>query len=435
LLIVVKRFRALAAVAGAIALVLIVSACGNSSSGSQSSSGTSSSAATASSSSGAASSATKSPVTVLATAPVNSPAVSLPQWNDAAQIYAKQTNAAGGWDGHPVKIVACDNQLSPTVTVSCARQAGTDGAVAEIGFVLGTSAMMQVLQSEHVPWIPGIAGTPIELQSPSSYPTNISAVYQASGEVALAIKDKCASVALFVPSTLTSYAPIQKQQLAVNGIPSSAVIVPVTATDVSSYLAQTSGKACLLLTGVSSQIIAQLGVALPQLGSKFKHVIADPSLTTALASKAPSAWSGTQIASGETDINAPAWSTYRQGISKYATLSQTKFPYSEAQANYAGLTLLGNVVRSIAAKGEPLTGASVEAALNSNTTWSANGMVPAVNFTRQLGVPDAPRLVSPYVAFSQVTPQGQVTGAFDNQYVSILELLLGKKVTGAFFDG
>jgi ABC-type branched-subunit amino acid transport system substrate-binding protein len=424
------RERALTLVAGAIALVVAVSACGSTSS---STSSASSASTSASSTAGAASSPKGSPVTVLVTAPVNSPAVSLPQWFDISEIYAKQMNAAGGLDGHPVKIVTCDNQLSPTETVSCARKAGAVGAVAEVGFALGTSAMMQVLQSEHIPWIPGDAATPIELQSPISFPPTLTALYQASGQVALAIKDKCKSVALFVPSTLVAQAPIQKQQLAVNGIPSSVVVVPVTSTDVSPYLAQTSGKTCLILSGVSDQIIAQLGVALPQLGAKFQHVIADPSLTTALATKAPTAWNGTQIASVITDISAPAWSTYRQGISQYATLSQTKFPYSEGQGNYAAMNLLGNVVESIAKRGDTINSTSVLAALNSNTTWSTDGVTPSVNFTVKLGVPNSPRLASPYAGFSEVNSSGQVTGAFDNQYVSILDLLLGKKVSGGFF--
>src|ERR1700722_8007530 len=82
-------------------LAIAMTACGSSGSSGSSGSGNA----------GSGASKLGSPITVLVTAPVNSPSSSLPQWIDAGKIYAAQVNAQGGWDGHQVNIVGCDNQV------------------------------------------------------------------------------------------------------------------------------------------------------------------------------------------------------------------------------------------------------------------------------------------------------------------------------------
>src|ERR1700722_9362963 len=149
---------------------------------------------------GAGTKASKSPITVLVTAPINSPSSSLPQWVDAGKIYAKQINAKGGWGGHPVNIVGCDNQVIPTVMLNCARQAISAHAVAMTGFAIPSAAVLQTLQSANIPWVNGDAVTSVELQSPISFPIDVTALYQSTAEVALAVKDKCASTIVLASS-------------------------------------------------------------------------------------------------------------------------------------------------------------------------------------------------------------------------------------------
>jgi hypothetical protein len=410
------RFRWVVSLVGVIALVVAASACG------------SSSASTA----GAAPKHLGSPITVMATAPINSPAVSLPQWIDAAKIYAQAVNAKGGWDGHQVKIVGCDNQVIPTVMLNCARQAASVHAVAMTGFAIPSAAVMETLQSENIPWVNGDAVTSIELQSPMSFPINVSAVYQSSAEAALATKDKCKATTVLASSLDEANGTLEVQQLKAQGLKASLDVVPSTATDLSPYLAQASGSSCLLLYSITEALLASMNTALPTSGLKFQHIILTPTLTNAIIAEAPSVWNGTQIGSVDTNILAPAWAPYRQAIARYATVSNAKFPFSEAQPVWSSMVLIGNVVTYLLKHGHSnVTSANVVTALRSNHTWSLDNTAPPVNFTKSIGIPQAPRITSPDATF-WIVANGAIASEYGGKYYSILPIILNKKATGGF---
>jgi Periplasmic binding protein len=414
------RARQILAVVGVTALTVGAAACGGSSSKSTSDS--------------SASKALGSPITVMATAPVNSPASSLPQWIDAAKIYAQAVNAKGGWAGHRVTIVGCDNQVIPTVMLNCARQAASVHAVAMTGFAIPSAAVLQTLQSANIPWVNGDAVTSLELQSPISFPIDVSAVYQSSAEVALAAKDKCSSTTVLASSLDEATGPLEVQQLEAQGYRAKLDIVPDTATDLSPYLAQASGSSCLLLYSIGPNQLASMSTSLPQMNHKFQHIIVTPTLTNAIVAAAPTVWAGAQIGSVDTNIQAPEWAPYRQAISRYATVSDKKFPFSEAQPIWSSMTLIGNVVTYLLAHGHSdVTSENVLTALRSNHTWSLDNTLPPVNFSKAIGIPQAPRVVSPNASF-WVVSNGALTGAYGGKYYSILPIILKKKATSGFLS-
>jgi branched-chain amino acid transport system substrate-binding protein len=410
--------RALVAL-GVATSVLALSACG--------SSGNSSSSTTQQGHTSAA--ATKSPVVVLVTAPVNSQISSYPQYFYGVKAYADAVNAAGGLDGHPLKVTTCDNQFNPNVMANCARSAASAGAVAMMGNGPTTPALLSILKSANIAWLPADPFTPLEYQAPNSFVSTIGYVYLTTAEVALAVHSKCPSVAVWYGTLLASLGKAIGTQLAFYGIKPVLVGVPATATDLSAYVAQTTSAKCLLITGVADPQQAALGVALGQLGHKFQQIISTNALTTKFASQAPSAWNGTLIANTLSDPQGSAWAAFRTAMQKNYPSDVTN---PEAAQIWPLANIIGNVVSSLAHSGKSLTGANVQAALNSSQSWSAGGVIPNVDYTKSLGVKGFPRLVSPYAAF-QVVKNGAVVGDFGNGYVSILPFLMGQKVTPGTF--
>jgi hypothetical protein len=383
---------------------------------------------------GAGAKTSKSPITVLVTAPINSPSSSLPQWIDAGKIYAKQINAKGGWDGHPVNIVGCDNQVIPTVMLNCARQAISVHAIAMTGFAIPSAAVLQTLQNANIPWVNGDAVTSIELQSPISFPIDVTALYQSTAEVALAVKDKCASTTVLASSLDEANGKVELDALEAQGYKGSLDVVPDTATDLSPYLAEASHSACLLLYSIGPNQLASMSTSLPQMNHKFAHIIVTPTLTNAIVAAAPTVWAGAQIGSVDTNIQAPAWAPYRQAITSYASVSNTKFPFSEAQPVWASMVLIGNVVTYLLTHVHSnVTAADVLAALRSNHTWSLDNTLPPVNFTKSVGIPQAPRVVSPQASF-WIVANGTLTSEFSGKYYSILPIILKQKATSGFLS-
>jgi branched-chain amino acid transport system substrate-binding protein len=105
---------ALAAVAG----LGTLAACGSSAGGS--------------SASGSSASASKSPIKIGIAVPIKS-VVDFSESVAAAKGAARAVNKAGGVDGHPLQIVACNTQLNPNQELSCARTLIGDHVAATVG--------------------------------------------------------------------------------------------------------------------------------------------------------------------------------------------------------------------------------------------------------------------------------------------------------------
>jgi hypothetical protein len=380
-------------------------------------------------------SAAKPTVTVLITAPVNSTYYTAPQDFDAANIFAKYWNSQPS-QKYTLKIVTCDNQFSPTGYVACAQQAQKDGAVATAGIVVGNTAMMDALAKEGIAWVPGDAAGPVELQSPISFPVNASAVYLGAGAVAWAAKDHCKSTSLWVNDAISFQGPLIQKQLEAQGLSNIKIVnVPGNATDVSPYVAQVAGSDCLLMTGVNSQQIVQIGAALPQSGTHFAHIISAPALTQALISQQKGVWNTAQIGSSYTYATTKPWDLMRNLVDKqgkYGQFFNVKAPYGDAQQVWLSLTLLKNIFNYLAANGQPITNSSVLAALKSDHTWKIDDLSPPVNFTKSSGIPGSPRIVMASMALYDVK-NDTLQGAFGNRYIPVADIIENKKSTNPFF--
>ena len=96
------------------------------------------------------------------------------------------------------------------------------------------------------------------------------------------------------------------------------------------------------------------------------------------------------------------------------------------------MVLIGNVVTYLLKHGHSnVTSANVVTALRSNHTWSLDNTAPPVNFTKSIGIPQAPRITSPDATF-WIVANGAIASEYGGKYYSILPIILNKKATGGF---
>ena len=144
--------------AAAIAAALITSAC--SSSTTQSSSGGVSAVA-----------ATGSPIKLMATGILNTPAANFVESVNGADAAAAAINKAGGINGHPVEIVTCNDNLNAADAIECAVQAIQQHVIAYVGgdepFDTG---VFPYLAKAGIPWVGPLQNNPVTGQSKYSFP-------------------------------------------------------------------------------------------------------------------------------------------------------------------------------------------------------------------------------------------------------------------------
>jgi hypothetical protein len=184
-----------------------------------------------------------------------------------------------------------------------------------------------------------------------------------------------------------------------------------------------------MVLGVSDPQQAALGAALLQANHKFQNIISSPALTSAAAAQEPSIWNGAQIGNTLSDYTGSGWTLFRQNMSKYFPADNGS---PESQQVWVQMRLLGSVAAYLAANKTAITSQNIQVALNMNRAWSTGGAIPNVNFHQNVGVPGATRLFSDQAAF-QVVKNGVVTGAYGNKYISILSILLNKKIAPGTF--
>jgi ABC-type branched-subunit amino acid transport system substrate-binding protein len=129
------------------------------------------SSGTANTSGTTAKGATGSPVSIMVTGTLSSPDLSYPQAADGALAAAQAINKAGGIDGHPVNVIQCNDELSPSTAVSCVQKAVQDKVVALVGGIdLFSAELWPTLKSADIPWIGMDVISADQATDPMSYP-------------------------------------------------------------------------------------------------------------------------------------------------------------------------------------------------------------------------------------------------------------------------
>src|ERR1700677_1225853 len=139
----------------------------------------------------------KAPLAIMQMAPPSNPATG--NIFDGTTVAAAAINARGGVDGHPIKVIDCDDGApfsDPNDTAQCASQAVQDHVLAMVGnFSLFTSNIYASLQPASIANIGGLPSTSVDNTNPLSYPVQPDNTTTYAGIGLMLGRQKCKKVA------------------------------------------------------------------------------------------------------------------------------------------------------------------------------------------------------------------------------------------------
>ncbi|MFH8346693.1 ABC transporter substrate-binding protein [Streptomyces sp. NPDC018045] len=144
----------------------------------------------------------KEPLTVMTWAPVGTKATNMPGMPAMAQAYARWVNSRGGIDGHPLKVVTCNEHNDSVAAAHCAQRAVDAGAVAVVGsYSQFGRSFISPLERNGIPYLGGYGVSDEEFASPLSYPVNggQAALLAGNGRQLASV---CERVSLVRPDTI-----------------------------------------------------------------------------------------------------------------------------------------------------------------------------------------------------------------------------------------
>jgi ABC-type branched-subunit amino acid transport system substrate-binding protein len=123
---------------------------------------------------------------------LTNPAYTEPELKAGLDAAVASVNAAGGVNGHPLKLDFCDSAYNPNKELSCARQLISDHVVAAVHpsiFADSSGAEFKLYKQAGIPVFGGYGVNPVELSDTNSYPLSgglVGWVYGAAKAVKLA---------------------------------------------------------------------------------------------------------------------------------------------------------------------------------------------------------------------------------------------------------
>jgi len=361
--------RGIRAAACMIGLAGVVAAAGCSSGGG----GSTSSAATPK----AADKATGSPIVVASIIGPQQPADDQAGINSAVN----DINAHGGVGGHPLRVIYCNDNGDANTAAACARSAiANKSVVAAVSDDTNYgSAVDPILTQAGIAMIGGVAFTTADFTSKNFFSYQ-AGNFEVAGEAAIAA-DQLHAKKIFMPyldiPAGSSLPPLINATLAPRGQKlAGSLAIPVTATDLSSYVAkvqQAHPDAIITalttdLAGRFVQTARQEGIQTPifVLGGVY-----DPST---IQSQLGGAATNLYVAS-RLNLSSPAF----QQMSDDLTTYQPSYKKRNTQilSEWGGVQLFAYV----AAHAGKISRTSVLNTANHVTGWQYKGLTPPVNFT------------------------------------------------------
>jgi branched-chain amino acid transport system substrate-binding protein len=229
-------------------------------------------------------SAKKSPINVLGTGTLSGATNPAPEVAGGYEAAAAAINAAGGIDGHPIKVTMCDDQANPNIAQGCAEKAvaNHDAAVLASNDAY-SSSILPTLQKANIPFVGNLTETTLDATSRVSFPIAPGALngIPASGAVAKKIGcKKVASLLIEISGITGALQAGVESGLKAEGIQYVGTIdVPATAADYTSPVAAAEAKGADCIVGVlGSNGITAFLTALKESGGNVKAIIPGQSI-------------------------------------------------------------------------------------------------------------------------------------------------------------
>lgn len=414
-------------VAVLVSALAVTTAC--SSSSSTGGSGSSTSAAASGSSSGGA---TGSPITIGGTGSISSPVLSQPERQGAEEAAISVINAAGGVQGHPLKLDWCDTKNDANGEFTCMRQLADDKVTAIVapGLIVDQSSRgLKYAAAQGIPIIGGQGLSPAEFSTPGVFPLASGIPGWSYGQVIALVHAGCKHIALFGDNEAGSLYILGFTQAAMQ----LAGITPVryVKTDQNADPTFAQGAAQAIAGDVDCVVFDSsptYGAKAVQAlrGAGFKGPIASITgvfvqpIINSLGANANGLYLTSQMALN-TDTSDPGVQAFLAAMKKYAPSDDTN---ETAMTAWTAVQLFADVAKKISGG---IDSASVLAAMNNLSTpidLQTAGPYQVKGVTSPLK--DYPRIYNPMVAIG-VVKNGKLEPAGSGGFVDPFTALAALK--------
>jgi len=371
-----------------------------------------------------------SPITVMTIAPVQYNGPAFKNILEAARVYGDWINAHGGINGHPLKVITCDERGDPNQLANCARQAVSSHAVAVVGsYSNNGAAAMPIVEKAKIAWFGGCCPTvPDELGNADSFP--LASGFGVLGGMAVKAGQICKKPALAV----LDYPGKPFVELLVNNSLKASgvklvktVTIPLTVGgDLSPQIAElTSGTDCII-AGLGEANWAAFLPAFKQSGSHVLLMGAQGNLDQKVITPFGTAFDGSIIVGLYPDLSEPVWKDYRAALKQYKADPTQDYNTLGGLGSWAAYVAFTNIVKAIPA-GTPINNLTFLAQANKTTALDTGGLLPIIDLTKPWtnGLPGFSRVFNRDVTF-QTVKNGKVVPLVTG-FLDITNNLLGKK--------
>jgi ABC-type branched-subunit amino acid transport system substrate-binding protein len=353
-----------------------------------------------------------SPVVVMTWAPENTDSTNMPGMPAMAEAYARMVNAEGGINGHPLKVLTCDEHNDTVRAAQCAQEAVDGGAVAVVGsYSQYGQSFMPSLETYGIPYLGGYGIAEEEFTSPVSYPINGGAAALLAGN-GRQMASSCSSVALVRPDTTAGdqYPEFLDAGLAeAHRSPAQDIRAPDDATDYTAAAQQAVGDGSpgTCVTAVLGEKTATFFDSFRRLDAGQVHTASvlgsvEQSLVDSTGG-AQSPLEGSYATGWYPSANDPRWNAMRAAVTQYA-FGDNRIDIADpgAETTWIAYTVFTEIARSLGKT--PITSESIRRALDNAQNISTGGLTPPLGWRYQdmLPVRDYPRMVNAMVTYQQV---------------------------------
>ena len=420
--------RVIVAVLGA--AVVAISGCSSSGGkGATSSSNTPSTGGSSTTSSGSGTGASGTPITIGAAIPIQSSVYNQPDAETGLDAAVSSINAAGGVNGHPLKVDFCDTQYSVNGELACARKMVSDKVSAVVNpFFLAdqSGAEVKLLASAGIPIFGSQGLSPAELNSTDVFPLSSGLPGWAYGAAAQMLQAGATKITVLID---TNPASAFSASLVVAAIQSAGKSATTVVGDPNSDPTFAAAAAKATKGGVNGVILTPGPQNIPKMIGALKQsgytgkigsltVIMPPVVVKALGSAAEGILLDSQVAL-TSDSSSTGVQAYNADMAKYGKGIST----DSSLFTWSAVELFAKAI----AGATSFDAASITKALNSVSTPIDIGTVAPWKSTGVTSpLPTFSRILNPTVSFG-IVKNGVAVPAGSGGFVNPFTILTGLK--------
>ncbi|MEV8334245.1 ABC transporter substrate-binding protein [Streptomyces niveus] len=376
----------------------------------------------------------REPVTVMTWAPEGTPATNMPGMPAMAKAFARWVNAAGGIDGHELRVLTCNERNTSSGAADCARLAADKNVTAVVGsYSQHGNAFMAPLEAAGIPYLGGYGVAEREFSSFVSYPVNGGQAALLAGN-GMQLGGQCGPVSIVRPDTITGDAMPELLNSGLSkgkndGDDTSGKATDIRAAeDATDYTASAERARENAATAQDGCVTAVLGDRtetffdsyrrLPDTGSgedvRISSVlgsVGQPLVDRTGGSKG--VFEGAYVTGWYPQAKDPAWRPMREVIQKHAFDDTSIDPADPGvQTTWIAYTALKSVIESI--DRDTVSSGTLSHALDKGAKVETGGLTPTLRWRYEdmLGSPGYPRIVNSEVTF-QVVRDGELVALKD----------------------